>query len=106
MHLLVLAAAVYGSTASSHTFEPQPSPSVEPGQDCDWAKGRRVVSLGKVEPRKLGELPPGNLVLTVWRNVDGCSAPVIVRYGIGEHESAPVERSTKQRSSKRAARRR
>ena len=31
---------------------------------------------------KLGELPPGNMVLTVVREVDGCAAPVIVRYGM------------------------
>ncbi len=32
---------------------------------------------------KLGELPPGNVVMTVMREVDGCHKPVIVRYGIG-----------------------
>lgn len=36
---------------------------------------------------RLDELPPANLVLTVLRTEDGCSAPVIVRYGIG----APVK---------------
>jgi hypothetical protein len=33
--------------------------------------------------KRLDELPPANLVLTVLRTEDGCSAPVIVRYGIG-----------------------
>ena len=37
----------------------------------------------KAVPKKLGELPPGNLVLTVVRQEDGCQIPVIVRYGIG-----------------------
>ena len=34
-------------------------------------------------PRRLGELPPADLVLTVLRREDGCIVPVIVRYGIG-----------------------
>ena len=32
---------------------------------------------------RLGELPPAQLVLTVFREVDGCSEPVIVRHGYG-----------------------
>ena len=37
----------------------------------------------KAALKRLDELPPANLVLTVLRTEDGCSAPVIVRYGIG-----------------------
>ncbi|MDB5662991.1 MAG: hypothetical protein JWN59_1329 [Sphingomonas bacterium] len=33
--------------------------------------------------KRLGDLPPANLVLTVLRREDGCEVPVIVRYGIG-----------------------
>ncbi len=45
---------------------------------------------------RLGELPPGQLELTVVREVEGCNEPVIVRYGYGlaaparESETAPV----------------
>jgi len=35
---------------------------------------------------RLGELPPGNLELTVMQEVDGCQEPVIVRYGVGAAE--------------------
>ncbi|HEY0028987.1 MAG TPA: hypothetical protein VGC35_14065 [Allosphingosinicella sp.] len=35
------------------------------------------------ESRKLGELPPGDLILSVFNHVDGCMEPVIVRYGNG-----------------------
>lgn len=42
----------------------------------------------KAQFRRLDELPPANLVLTVLRTEDGCSTPVIVRYGIG----APAEK--------------
>ena len=37
----------------------------------------------KVAARRLGELPPGNLILSVVRDIAGCQRPVIVRYGIG-----------------------
>ena len=30
-------------------------------------------------PERLGELPPGELIYAVWRKVDGCVEPVIVR---------------------------
>lgn len=33
--------------------------------------------------RRLDQLPPGNLELTVQREVDGCIEPVIIRYGVG-----------------------
>lgn len=33
--------------------------------------------------RRLDRLPPAAHVLTVFRAVDGCPAPVVVRYGIG-----------------------
>ncbi len=33
--------------------------------------------------RRLGDLPPANHVLTVYREVERCPVPVIVRYGIG-----------------------
>lgn len=37
----------------------------------------------RVEPRKLGELPPGDLHLTVVREVEGCPEPTVVRQGYG-----------------------
>ncbi len=37
----------------------------------------------EAESKRLGELPPGNLVLAVVRGINGCPQPVIVRYGIG-----------------------
>ena len=40
---------------------------------------------------KLAELPPGDLLLTVVREENGCQKPVIVRYGIGSN-LAPAQR--------------
>ncbi len=47
----------------------------------------------KPEAKRLGELPAGNLVLTVVRYVAGCQEPVIVRegYGFGAPQAAPPE---------------
>ena len=36
-----------------------------------------------VRPRNLGELPPGNLELAVYRQLEGCEVPAIVRQNIG-----------------------
>ena len=33
--------------------------------------------------RRLDELPPGRLELTVYRQVDGCPIPAVLREGIG-----------------------
>jgi hypothetical protein len=33
--------------------------------------------------RKLGEMPPADQVLTVYRTEDGCPKPVVVRRDIG-----------------------
>lgn len=33
--------------------------------------------------RRLGDLPKPNLEIAVLRTVDGCAAPVVVRYSIG-----------------------
>jgi hypothetical protein len=38
---------------------------------------------GSFAEGQLNELPPANHVMTVLRAEDGCSAPVIVRHGIG-----------------------
>jgi hypothetical protein len=38
---------------------------------------------GKLQPRKLNELPPANAYKAVYRRVGGCEVPVVVRYGVG-----------------------
>jgi hypothetical protein len=40
------------------------------------------------EARRLGELPDGDLLLGVYREVDGCMEPVIVRFGEGRGPAA------------------
>jgi hypothetical protein len=35
----------------------------------------------RAEVKRLDELPQGDVILSVYNEVDGCMAPVIVRYG-------------------------
>jgi hypothetical protein len=44
------------------------------------------------EAKRLGELPDGDLILSVYREVDGCMAPVIVRYGEGRGTASETPR--------------
>lgn len=53
-----------------------------PANDCQTFR-HASPSGAPAESRKLGELPPGDLVLTVYRTENGCPAPLIVRKGIG-----------------------
>lgn len=38
----------------------------------------------RLAPRKLSDLPTANAYAAVYRHVDGCEVPVIVRYGVGK----------------------
>ena len=98
MRLLIALAAIAVPSASapahmpsgrdSTIVPPAQDPRVKPlrgGANCrrpdvhliEREKGRK----GKFN--RLGELPPAQLMLTVYREVDGCSEPVIVRHGYG-----------------------
>jgi hypothetical protein len=50
---------------------------------CQNDQPQSVGSFEEGQLKRLDELPPANHVLTVLRAEDGCSAPVIVRHGIG-----------------------
>ena len=56
-----------------------------PSRLCgDDLKGRPIRSPEAAKPRRLGELPPGDLTLTVVNRVGDCIEPVIVREGVGD----------------------
>ena len=62
----------------------QPAAARSCSSDLRQAEGRRAAA-----PRLLGEEPSANAYLTVYRRgPDGCSEPVVVRYGVG---LAPAE---------------
>ena len=62
----------------------QPSAFKPPAAHCPrttnyhaWTRDRALT------PRKLNELPAANAYRAVWRLVNGCEVPVVVRYGVG-----------------------
>jgi hypothetical protein len=80
MRLLILAGLLAAPAASAQQRPPEGATGVPCPRDRYLipADGRR-----KAEARRLGELPPGDLILGVWRTENGCLAPVIVREGVG-----------------------
>jgi hypothetical protein len=72
--LPVAAAAEPPKVAGPPVFKPLPAK-----KQCA-SNVHRADVIGKVEGKRLGELPPGMLYFTVWRNVNGCPDPLIARY--------------------------
>ncbi len=83
------APAADAAKRSAQTVPPRASnpllPKRDPvtGQRCARATVHHAAPLVAPRSNKLGELPPANLALAVYREVGGCQTPVIVRYGIG-----------------------
>ncbi len=78
MRLLILAAAALALPATLVAAPSKPSQA-----DCR-IKPRYAKAEGKGELRKLDELPPGKLVLTVFRrDQNGCPVPLVIREGMG-----------------------
>ena len=64
-----------------------------PMRPCENPRVQHAGGKAKGEARSLGELPPGNVVLTVMRGTGNCYRPVIVRRGVGaagEQAGTPV----------------
>jgi hypothetical protein len=59
----------------------------------EWARGDAAPP-AKAEVKRLGDLPSGALVLGVLRQENGCSRPVVIRYGYGAGEPVSVPQST------------
>ena len=89
VRLLVL--PLLAGAAAVGAAPPVPDPSAVPSARSiaeDVGSGCRTFrhagpSGASAESRKLGELPAGDLVLTVYRTENGCPEPLIVRKGIG-----------------------
>lgn len=72
--MLLLTVALVGVTGL-----PQASSAV-----CPQTTAHIAVQRGKTPPlRKLNELPPANMYSAVYRRVDGCEKPIVVRYNVG-----------------------
>jgi hypothetical protein len=55
----------------------------------DSIKPRDARSPGAAKPRRLGELPPGDLTLAVVNKVGDCIEPMTVRQGYGVLDNGP-----------------
>jgi hypothetical protein len=75
MRLLVLIAALVAPAALASDYKAPPKHCGDAVHPADSAV--------KPGSKRLGELPPGQLVLTVYRLENGCPKPVIVRQNIG-----------------------
>ena len=88
---LILGGASAASAGPVAVVQTPKAKTPSSGEQCQRAGV--TLALPREAPRasKLAELPPGDLLLTVVREEDGCQKPVIVRYGIGAN-SAPQRR--------------
>jgi hypothetical protein len=59
------------------------------GQRCQRFDVHRANPGETLRPKKLDELPPASLYLSVMRGSSGCYEPVIVRQGIGAAADEP-----------------
>jgi len=85
---LTLPAASSALPASSPPH--RPAASAVPSRLCgDAMKVRPIRSPEAAKPRRLGELPPGDLTLTVLNRVGDCIEPATVRQGYGALDSRP-----------------
>jgi hypothetical protein len=88
---LALVALVLALPAASSAEAPAARPAAKaaaPGRICsDAMRVRQAGSPAAPQLRRLGELPPGNLTLTVVNQVGDCIEPVVVRQGFGAMDS-------------------
>lgn len=99
-HLVLLSASILGGVSAAGAVPlaavATPSPkTASTGEECQrpnviWAERDK-----SAKASKLGELPPGDLVLAVLRGTKGCYIPVVVRkgYGAPEFNQSPQSRS-------------
>jgi hypothetical protein len=97
MRLLILPLILTALPASAaQTIENKraapPAEAARPLSDsCERADLHQAQTPKRAEGRKLGELPPGDTLLAVYDNVDGCLEPRIVRYGDGRASAPSVQ---------------
>ena len=88
---MILGCASAAGAAPAAVVQSPNSKATATGERCQRADIILAQPLETPGSKRLGELPPGNVVLTVFRQENGCHKPVIVRYGIGSNP-APAPR--------------
>ena len=89
--LLIFALTATAASAAAPAEQLAPESAKRPSAECLPNAPSLARDGMKAEARRLGELPSGDLVLTVLREENGCTKPVIVRQGFGAADS-PTER--------------
>ena len=100
MFLLGLATAPTTPAASAVGPDSRPDPLVvrsfadteDEAEDCPNARVRQADRVAGAQARRLDQLPPGRLELTVLRQLDGCAIPAVVRENIGGNPEADRRR--------------
>ena len=92
MRLLIAIAALTLPLTSAPAQRAFPAPAERNGvplRPCGNPLVHHADNHHKGEASRLGEHPPGDLILSVLRGSDGCFKPVIVRQGFGAAASEP-----------------
>ena len=82
--LLLIAAAAASAFPQAAADMPVVNPDSE-SAGCPETPMSLARKMGKLPPQAipLTELPPAQMFVAVDRRVNGCSAPIVVRYGAG-----------------------
>jgi hypothetical protein len=84
MRLLLLAAAAMIAAPSGAAPVKSPQAKAPASAICQRTTSYQAVFRNNsVQPQKLTELPPANLYAAVYRLVNGCEVPLVVRYNVG-----------------------
>ncbi|HEX8624639.1 MAG TPA: hypothetical protein VF782_06110 [Allosphingosinicella sp.] len=82
--------AFAGASNAMARPSPRAANAFVPSRICgDDMKPRHARTPNLSKPRRLGELPPGDLTLAVVNRVGDCIEPVIVRQGYGALDDGP-----------------
>ena len=98
--LLILAAlaapaatAPLSAPATSEPAAPVAPALAQPPAGCPPTPAQLAAEhRDQVQVRNLNELPPANAYAAVYREIEGCEAPVVIRYDVGN----PLERPTRE----------
>jgi hypothetical protein len=76
---------VAAGAAPPHDAAPSSSRLALHFDTCSKPTSHYAVKPGEpLKPRKLTDLPPGNMYVAVYRrDTDGCENPIVVKYGVG-----------------------
>lgn len=92
MRFVAIAAAAIAAAAIALMPVAAAAEPMTPGgpKPCHADQSRRADARTALHPQKLGQLPPADLLSAVYRSVDRCPTPVVLRKDVG----APVRPDT------------